>query len=82
MNTKLPHINPHTGRLLFNRSTGGTRKTNRVFRVELTIPPDATEDDVMDYIEDAVQCWKGSYHPDHPMFDLDPDTVVCKRAKS
>lgn len=49
------------------------------FRVRLKVPEGATVDDVRDYIEDAVACWKGSRCPDDPIFDLDGDSVRVRR---
>lgn len=57
---------------------GGVRK-DRVFKVCITVPDGATEDQVMDYIEDAVTSFKGGLPPEDPMFNLDPDTVSVKR---
>lgn len=61
-----------------DRHFGGVRR-DRVFKVYLTMPEGAAEDEVMDYIEDAVATWKGQLHPDNPIFDLDPDSVSVRR---
>lgn len=60
------------------KRTGGSKK-DRCFRVLLRIPDGADEDQVMDYIENAVCGWKGGLHPDDPMTNLDCDTVLVKR---
>ena len=47
------------------------------FRVRLTPPPGADAARLRTYVEDAVATWRGSYDPNDPIFDLDPDTVVA-----
>jgi hypothetical protein len=57
------------------------RRKNRSFVVQLDIPPRATEDEVLDYLEDAVKTWAGAMCPgdeeNEPdaMFELDRDSV-------
>ena len=45
------------------------------FIVRLVPPSGAEAADLRAYVEDAVATWKGSYNPENPIFDLDPDTV-------
>ena len=51
-----------------------SRKPMR-FVLELTPPPGVTASDMRQYVEEAVQVWKGQYHPDDPRFGLDGDSV-------
>lgn len=48
---------------------------NRVFIVQVEMPRDVTVSEMRDYIEEAVSTWKGSLHPDEPLFDLKREMV-------
>lgn len=41
------------------------------FKVSLEIPKGADEDDVVEYITDALESHAGAYHPSNPFFDAD-----------
>lgn len=56
----------------------------RAFKVSLDVPDDARIADCIEYIEEAVQTWRGQLRPPgsiddsdpgHCMWELDPDTV-------
>lgn len=59
------------------------------FKVEFKRPPRATIAEMKEYIEAAVQSWRGSLYPGYldqrdddspdPMWELDPDTVKVRR---
>jgi hypothetical protein len=61
------------------------------FKVEFKRPPRATIAEMKEYIEDAVQSWRGQLYPGYlgqfegkedepnPMWELDPDTVKVRR---
>lgn len=51
-----------------------TDKT-RKFRVEVPALDDVSAADWRDYIRNAVGSWKGQFHPENPLFDLDRDDV-------
>ena len=64
------------------------RRKNRCFYVTLDIPEGASEEDVMDYLADAVKSWAGALFPGSgtaygegddsdadPMFSLNRDSV-------
>lgn len=61
------------------RRTGG-KPSRRVFKVVLQMPPGATEEDVMEYIREAVASHKDRIFRDSPMFGLDRDKVQVKRS--
>lgn len=46
--------------------------------VSMEIPEGADRDDCLAYVQDAIESWKGSYHPADPMFELDRSTVVSQ----
>lgn len=48
------------------------------FEVLLEIPEGCSREDVASYIHDAVQCWKGSHHPNDAIFRLDYMTVEVR----
>lgn len=50
--------------------------TQRAFKVTVPALPDVTQADWREYIADAVGCWKGQFHPENPLFDLDRDEVT------
>lgn len=56
----------------------GTRKV-RCFKVYLEMPDQTPEDEVMDYIEDAVREYK-EYEPGRRAHGFDKDTVCVRRA--
>lgn len=48
----------------------------KYFKVGVVMPEDVTTTDMVDYIREAVQTWKGQLHPvEDPLFDLDRETV-------
>ena len=59
------------------------------FKVEFKRPPRAKISEMKQYIEDAVQSWRGQLYPGYldqrdddspdPMWELDPDTVKVRR---
>lgn len=49
------------------------------FRVRLKVPEGATVDNVRYYIKEAIACWKGSYDPADPMFDLEARLMSVKQ---
>lgn len=51
----------------------------RKFVVKLDIPEDVTLWEMEAYIAVAVRSWRGSLHPEDPLFDLNPETVRVKR---
>jgi hypothetical protein len=62
----------------------------RTFRVRLAMPPDAEVTDVVDYINSAVQSWRGQLRPPggycesdpgDPMWELDVETVTVQAYK-
>lgn len=57
---------------------GGSRK-DRTFKVSLRMPEGMSEDSVMDYIEEAVCGWVKGLPLDHPIRDIDTNTVTVKR---
>lgn len=57
------------------------KKTRRAFVVRFEMPDGATAFDALNYVKDAVQSLKGSYHPDEPMFGLDRETVTVSFLK-
>ena len=57
--------------------TGGRRK-DRVFKVYLTIPDGVTEDQILDYIEDAVMNFQFG-HDLYATLKIDVDSVSAKR---
>lgn len=52
---------------------------NEVRQFKITVPKldDVSAADWKQYIEEAVGCWKGSFSPDNPLFELDSDDVKC-----
>lgn len=55
-------------------------KDRRKFIVTVDIPEGASVRDMEIYIREAVECWAKSFDPQNdPMFDLDPDSVRCRR---
>lgn len=44
-------------------------------RVTLKVPAGLTTREMVDYVRYAVSTLRGSYSPDDPIFDLDPDSV-------
>lgn len=74
MNSKNTQASMHPS---FNR--GGVRK-DRCFKVYLMTPDEATEEDMIKYIAEAVRGWKGGLHPEHPMYELDRQSVKVTRA--
>lgn len=59
------------------RRRGGVR-TDRVFKVCIVVPPSISEDELMDYIEDAI-CEYRKYEPPRRAHGFDADTVAVKR---
>jgi hypothetical protein len=62
----------------------------RTFRVRLAMPPDATIDDVTEYINSSVRTWRGQLRPPggyseddpgDPMWELDAKTVTVQAYK-
>lgn len=53
------------------------------FKVSLEMPEGITEQDMAQYILDAVSSWSGCYHPEHPLFprNWDTDSVEVKGCK-
>lgn len=58
--------------------TGGKRK-DRCFRVYLQMPEDAEDEDVIDYLVDAIKEHRKKYSGAHPMAALDPESVWARR---
>lgn len=56
---------------------GGARK-DRVFKVYIEMPPGVPEDEVMDYIEDAIVSYR-EYEPPRRAHGFDKETVCVKR---
>ncbi len=54
---------------------GGGKRKDRCFRIYMTMPDGATEDEVMDFLEDAIV--SACHNMEGP--DIDPDTVSVKR---
>jgi len=62
----------------------------RAFKVCVDLPDDVSEEDMIDYIEDAVRVWKGQLRPPtydglellegDPLFYLDSDSVKVSKA--
>ena len=50
------------------------------FTVSFPLPEGLSWSEAQDYVLEAVRTWKGSKHPDEPIFDLDWDRVEVKRA--
>jgi hypothetical protein len=50
----------------------------RQFIVTLNMPPDAAVSEAVDYIDEAVACWRGGLDPDDPMYQLDNSTVKVR----
>jgi hypothetical protein len=44
--------------------------TRETYAVELNRPDDVERVDVVDYIKEAVDSWRGGLAPDHPCFNL------------
>ena len=59
------------------RKSGGKRK-DRIFRVYMELPPHISEDEMMDYIEDAVIHYREHIAP-IPASSFNGDTVVVRR---
>lgn len=66
------------------------KRKQRIFTVILDIPLEATEEDCRTYIEDWVKSGRGSLEPPcsygedtlgHPMWDLDPSTVIVRTGR-
>lgn len=49
------------------------------FGVTVEMPDGVTSRMMVEYIEDAVATLRGSFSPDDPLFDLDPDSVKVER---
>lgn len=48
----------------------------KYFKVGVVMPEDVTTTEMVNYIREAVQTWKGQLHPvEDPLFDLDRKTV-------
>ena len=45
------------------------------FLITVDIPEGCTTKEMKDYIEEAVTTWHGSMDPEHPLFNLDGDSV-------
>lgn len=45
------------------------------FKVTVDAPLGVNRADLREYIHDAVGGWKGQFHPENPLFDLDRDGV-------
>lgn len=60
------------------RNPSGIRK-DRCFKVYLEMPAGVPEDEVMDYLEDAIRCYR-QHEPPRRAHGFDEDTVVVKRA--
>ena len=54
----------------------------RAFKVVVPNIPGVSEADWREYIADAVGSWKGQFHQDDPLFDLDGDYVRVTRLQS
>ena len=46
------------------------------FKVTVETPEGVSRQDMREYIEDAVGGWKGGFHPENPLFDLDRGGVT------
>ena len=51
----------------------------REFRVSVVVPEDVTDEDMKEYIAEAVGTWKGQMHPDEPLYELDYKTIKVTR---
>jgi len=49
------------------------------FKVTIELPDDMYVSDMREYIKDALQGWKGQFHPDDPAFSIDRDSVKVVR---
>ena len=56
-------------------------RSNRAFKLTVPSLADVNEADWKDYIRDAVGCWKGQFHPNNPLFDLDYEDVKVVRLR-
>lgn len=45
------------------------------FKVTVDAPHGVNRADLREYIHDAVGGWKGQFHPENPLFDLDRESV-------
>jgi hypothetical protein len=49
------------------------------FVVTLRLPDGVSQEDMCRYIRESVQSWKGSYHPEDPLFSLNPKSVKVEK---
>ncbi len=42
-------------------------------------PRDVPVNNMKEYIRQAVSCWSGQYHPDHPLFGFGDKVLTIKR---
>lgn len=54
------------------------RRVRELYVVQLVRPDGVGRKEMAGYIEEAVSSWKGQYHPDNPLFDIDEDAVKVK----
>jgi len=48
-------------------------------KVTINAPETSTEFEVIEYVEEAIRCWRGSWAPSNPFFQLeDKDFQVTK----
>ena len=52
-----------------------TKKRRARFTVSVDIPVGVTAVGMTAYIAEAVQGWRGGFHPDDPLFDLDRNSI-------
>jgi hypothetical protein len=51
------------------------------FVVSLVVPAGVEEDDMVEYISSAVRAFKGGFHPQDPIRQLNRDTVTVQTGK-
>ena len=44
----------------------------------MDVPEGANREDCLRYVMDAVESWKGGYHPKNPMFELDRSSISAQ----
>ena len=54
----------------------------QTYVIEVEVPEGVTAKEMGSYIDDAVSYWKGCFHPDEPLFHLDPKTIKVERVES
>jgi hypothetical protein len=53
----------------------------RAFKVVVDVPEETSMPEMRQYIENAVNGWKGGFHPDDPLFYLPPAEVTYRKKK-